>query len=114
MFLLFISTIIQSWKHQSLYAAQRSANMALSRQLTGRFLVIRMFPFPIISPDARKPAVSHDLLLATDYFINSFLIQLLDSWEKRIIYIPGLIDSQLKTQLLSSSNFETICSPLIV
>jgi len=38
--------------------------MALSRSLAVRFLVIRMFPFPIISPNARKPAVSHDLLLA--------------------------------------------------
>jgi len=37
--------------------------MALSRPLARRFSVLRMFPFLIISPDARKPAVSHDLLL---------------------------------------------------
>jgi hypothetical protein len=37
--------------------------MALSRSLAEWFLVLRMFPFPIISPDDRKPAVGHDLLL---------------------------------------------------
>jgi len=37
----------------SLHAAQRAANMALSRLLAGRFLMFRMFLFPIISPDDR-------------------------------------------------------------
>jgi len=36
-----------------LHATQRSANMALSRPLAGMFLMSQMFPFPIISPDAR-------------------------------------------------------------
>jgi hypothetical protein len=44
--------------------------MALSRPLAGWFLVLRMFPFPIISPDARKPAVSHDLLLCGRLFMQ--------------------------------------------
>jgi len=37
--------------------------MAPAGQLAGRFLVVRMLRFLLISPDARKPAVSHDLLL---------------------------------------------------
>jgi len=32
---------------------QRSANMALSRPLAGRFLVMRLFRFLLIFPDAR-------------------------------------------------------------
>jgi len=46
--------------------------MALSRPLARRFLVVRMFPFSIISPDTRKPAVSHDLLLPAVSIFNFF------------------------------------------
>jgi len=40
-------------KNHLQHDAQRSANMARSRPLAGWFLVIRMFPFPIIFPDDR-------------------------------------------------------------
>ena len=53
---------------------QRSANIALRRSLTECFLNTPMFPFSIIFPDDRKPAVCRDLLLCAVYCLSVNLL----------------------------------------